>query len=113
MCYYLCRALAAPPAYIILNYRLMEPAILDQLKAAINKIKELVPPELLLPKVAIICGSGLSTLGSAIVDRIDIPYTDIPGFLTSHGTLHRYYGTVLVISFVLLDALQFQGTKAY
>jgi purine-nucleoside phosphorylase len=68
----------------------MDSATPDQLTAALDKLKKTVPSDLLSPRIAIICGSGLSALGSAIDDRIDIPYNDIPGFLTSHGALNRY-----------------------
>lgn len=57
----------------------------SKLLAALAKVKELIPVDLLSPKVAIVCGSGLSTLGSAIQGAISIPYADLPGFLTSQG----------------------------
>jgi len=59
----------------------------DNLAALLLKLRALVPSELLTPKVAIVCGSGLSTLGSVIIDRVDVPYTELPGFLTTQGTL--------------------------
>lgn len=55
------------------------------LSALLNRIQQLVPKELISPKVAIVCGSGLSTLGSAIIDRVDVPYHELPGFLASGG----------------------------
>jgi len=67
-----------------------EPAIRKHtLLAALAKVKELVPVDLLTPLVAIVCGSGLSTLGSAIKEGVVIPYTELPGFLTSQGTHYR------------------------
>jgi purine-nucleoside phosphorylase len=57
----------------------------ENIAAILLKLRTLVPSDLLTPKVAIVCGSGLSTLGSAIVDRVDVPYTELPGFLTSQG----------------------------
>jgi purine nucleoside phosphorylase len=59
----------------------------ENLAAVLLKLRELVPSELLTPKVAIVCGSGLSTLGSVIVDRVDVAFTELPGFLTSQGML--------------------------
>lgn len=64
----------------------MEPATKKhELSAALAKVRELVPADLLAPVVAIVCGSGLSTLGSTIEDAVDIPYKALPGFLTSKG----------------------------
>jgi purine-nucleoside phosphorylase len=64
----------------------MDPATKEQeLSAALAKVKQLVPANLLTPIVAIVCGSGLSTLASAITEAVVIPYVDLPGFLTSQG----------------------------
>lgn len=66
------------------------PTINDELlSAALAKVKELIPVNLLPPTVAIVCGSGLSTLGSAIEDPVAIPYADLPGFLTSQVEGHQ------------------------
>lgn len=47
-------------------------------------------PQHLKPKVGIICGSGLSTLGASLTDPVYIPYGEIPGFGISTGaTSHR------------------------
>ena len=66
----------------------MDSATSDKVSAALAKLKELVPEDLLSPIVAIVCGSGLSTLGSAIKDSVHVPYADLPGFLTSEGTCY-------------------------
>jgi hypothetical protein len=63
----------------------------ENLAALLLKLRALVPSELLTPKVAVVCGSGLSTLGSVIIDRVDVPYTELPGFLTSQGVLLSDY----------------------
>jgi hypothetical protein len=42
-------------------------------------------PRLLKPRVGIVCGSGLSTLGSHLRDKIEVPYSSIPGFGHSSG----------------------------
>lgn len=55
------------------------------LAASLDKLRRLIPAPLLSPKVAIVCGSGLGTLGSAITDRVDVPYAELPGFLTTQG----------------------------
>ncbi|KAG8759468.1 hypothetical protein FRC14_005849 [Serendipita sp. 396] len=61
----------------------------ETLDAALSRLHLLVPKPLLSPKVAIVCGSGLSTLGTSIQDRVDIPYSEIPGFLTSKVPGHQ------------------------
>ena len=47
---------------------------------AVHKIRSVLPAPLQAPRWGIICGSGLSTLGSSLVDSVEIPYSDIPGF---------------------------------
>ena len=44
-------------------------------------------PQHLKPKVGIICGSGLSTLGASLTDPVYIPYGEIPGFGISTGAI--------------------------
>lgn len=41
------------------------------------------------PRVAIICGSGLSGLGDLLTDACTIDYADIPGFPESTGARWR------------------------
>jgi purine-nucleoside phosphorylase len=40
---------------------------------------------LLTPRMGIVCGSGLSTLGSHLREKFEIPYASIPGFGHSSG----------------------------
>jgi hypothetical protein len=40
---------------------------------------------LLAPRLGIVCGSGLSTLASHIVDPVEIPYSALAGFGQGHG----------------------------
>jgi purine-nucleoside phosphorylase len=40
---------------------------------------------LLKPRMGIICGSGLSTLGSHLHEKVEIPYVSLPGFGHSSG----------------------------
>lgn len=56
------------------------------LNKAVKFIHGRIPEALLKPRVAIVCGSGLSTLGATIRGRIDLPYSSIPGFTSSTGT---------------------------
>jgi len=44
-----------------------------------------LPPQLHHPKVAVVCGSGLGGLADEIeaIPRVDVPYSDIPGFPVS------------------------------
>ncbi|PVF98242.1 inosine guanosine and xanthosine phosphorylase family protein [Serendipita vermifera] len=61
----------------------------EPLISAIHLIRHRVSEPLMAPKVAIICGSGLSTLGSALIDRVDITYEDIPGFIKTNVLGHQ------------------------
>jgi purine-nucleoside phosphorylase len=58
-------------------------ATLDALSTALNAAGK---PHLLRPRMGIVCGSGLSTLGSHLRDKIEVPYAEIPGFGHSSGT---------------------------
>src|SRR5258706_1252281 len=55
------------------------------LKEALKLIRDRIPVALQKPRVAIVGGSGLSTLGATIRSRVDLPYTSIPGFTSSTG----------------------------
>lgn len=55
------------------------------LEGAVKLIQDRIPASLQRPRVAIVCGSGLSTLGETIRGRVDLPYTSIPGFTSSTG----------------------------
>ncbi|CAO1616623.1 unnamed protein product [Sympodiomycopsis kandeliae] len=58
-------------------------------EAAVKKIRSLLPESLQTPKWGIICGSGLSTLGSSLIDSVEIPYSEIPGFSSSSVVGHK------------------------
>lgn len=60
-----------------------------EFSAAVEKIRSLLPAALQQPKWGIICGSGLSTLGSSLVDSVEIPYSEIPGFSQSSVVGHK------------------------
>jgi purine-nucleoside phosphorylase len=57
--------------------------------AASKYLQSRLPEELLHPKVAIICGSGLGGLVDTIDEtnckRVEFKYDDIPGFVSSTG----------------------------
>jgi hypothetical protein len=88
---------AAPPRHLLhsparvfepFTRLLMDPQSLDTenlLKGAVRLIHDLIPKALQRPRVAVVCGSGLSTLGATIRGRVDLPYTSIPGFTSSTG----------------------------
>ena len=61
------------------------PGTQNLLKEALKLIHDRIPAALQKPRVAIVCGSGLSTLGATIRSRVDLPYTSIPGFTSSTG----------------------------
>jgi purine-nucleoside phosphorylase len=55
------------------------------LTSALATIRARVPPNLVSPKVGIVCGSGLSGLGDSIRDKVVVPYGDLEGFGESGG----------------------------
>lgn len=61
----------------------------SEFATAVSKIHSLLPPALQSPTWGIICGSGLSTLGSSLVDSVEIPYSEIPGFSSSSVVGHK------------------------
>lgn len=56
---------------------------------AVNKIRSSLPPALQTPTWGIICGSGLSTLGSSLAHSVEVPYSEIPGFSSSSVVGHK------------------------
>ncbi len=54
----------------------------ERVQEIVDFIQKLVPKK---PEIAIICGSGLGGLAELIVDKIVIPYVDIPHFPRSTG----------------------------
>ncbi|EDP65489.1 inosine guanosine and xanthosine phosphorylase family protein [alpha proteobacterium BAL199] len=51
---------------------------IDALDAAVAAIRKAAPAA--VPRVGIVLGSGLGGVADAVVDAVDIPYGDIPGF---------------------------------
>ena len=58
----------------------------ERVEEIVGFIQKLAPTK---PEIAIICGSGLGGLAELITDKIVIPYTDIPHFPQSTGTLEQ------------------------
>lgn len=56
---------------------------------AVQAIKSRLPAELQQPEWGIVCGSGLSTLGSSLLDSVQVPYSSIPGFAHSSVQGHQ------------------------
>jgi len=54
----------------------------ERVQEIVAFIQKLVPTK---PEIAIICGSGLGGLAELVVDKIIIPYVDIPHFPRSTG----------------------------
>jgi purine-nucleoside phosphorylase len=52
---------------------------------SIDAIRAELPLYLQSPRVGIICGSGLSSIGTTFHKVVKIPYTKIPGFSKSTG----------------------------
>ena len=48
-------------------------------------LRKKLPSNLSLPKIAIICGSGLGGLAANITDKVELAYEKIPGFVSSTG----------------------------
>lgn len=56
----------------------------ERVQEIVASIQKLAP---IKPDIAIICGSGLSGLAELVVDKIVIPYSDIPHFPRSTGRI--------------------------
>ena len=54
----------------------------ERVQEIVAFIQNIVPAK---PEVAIICGSGLGGLAELVVDKVAIPYADIPNFPRSTG----------------------------
>lgn len=54
----------------------------ERVQEIVASIQKLAP---IKPEIAIICGSGLGGLAELVVDKIVIPYADIPHFPRSTG----------------------------
>lgn len=55
----------------------------------VTSLRDKLPSSLQHPALAIVCGSGLAGLADLLEERIDVPYTDIPGFAESTVVGHK------------------------
>lgn len=53
--------------------------------STLDALMRIVPERLQKPRIAIVCGSGLSTLVSSLRDVVEVPYTALEGFAKSTG----------------------------
>ncbi|CAG8585601.1 9418_t:CDS:2 [Paraglomus occultum] len=56
-----------------------------KINSANEYLRKNLPSHLSLPKIAIICGSGLGGLAVNITDKVELAYEEIPGFVSSTG----------------------------
>lgn len=66
----------------------MDDLVFQRSSDALQYLEQKLPPELRLPSVGIVCGSGLGGLAKTVIPqpRLEVNYTDIPHFPTSQGT---------------------------
>lgn len=69
----------------------MDGVVFQHATEALTYLNGRVPPALHGPTVGIICGSGLNGLADTVLPepRHEVPYTDIPHFPESTGTITR------------------------
>lgn len=65
----------------------MDDLVFQHSSDALQYLEKKIPPELRLPSVGIVCGSGLGVLAKTVMPqpRLEVDYTDIPHFPTSKG----------------------------
>ncbi|KAK0565158.1 Purine nucleoside phosphorylase [Tilletia horrida] len=74
-------------------------ALPPQFGAAVSAIRAAVPdPKLQAPVWGIVCGSGLSGLAASLVDKVEVPYSQIPGFAHSSVAGH---GSALAFGYLV------------
>ncbi|KAH9912575.1 uncharacterized protein B0H18DRAFT_889727 [Fomitopsis serialis] len=57
--------------------------------STLDVLSRILPARLLQPRVAIVCGSGLSTLANSLRDVVEVPYSSLEGFGKSTVEGHR------------------------
>lgn len=62
-----------------------------------------------IPRVAVIAGSGLSTLGDLVDDAVTIPYTELPGFPRPEYEVPGHVGQLVCGTIGGTDVIVFQG----
>lgn len=55
----------------------------------VSVLRGKLPTALHSPKLAVVCGSGLAGLADLLQERVDVPYSDIPGFAESTVAGHK------------------------
>lgn len=65
----------------------MDDLIFQRCSEALHYLENKIPPELRLPSVGVVCGSGLGGLAKTVMPqpRLEVDYTDIPHFPASKG----------------------------
>ncbi|KAM0747979.1 hypothetical protein T439DRAFT_328641 [Meredithblackwellia eburnea MCA 4105] len=56
-----------------------------------DHLQTVLPPSLLKPTVAIVCGSGLSGLADILTDTVYVDYSTLPGFATASVPGHKSF----------------------
>lgn len=66
----------------------MDDLIFQRSSDALHYLDSKIPPELRLPSVGVICGSGLGELAKTVIQqpRFEVDYNDIPHFPASKGS---------------------------
>ena len=67
----------------------MSTSTLPAPSSVVSSLREKLPSTHQHPSLAIVCGSGLAGLADLLEERIDIPYSDIPGFQESTVVGHK------------------------
>lgn len=69
----------------------------------VSSLRTKLPAALQHPALAVVCGSGLAGLADLLEDRVDVPYSEIPGFAESTVVGHKSmlsFGTLSGVSVV-------------
>ena len=87
------------------------PRVID-VAAAAEYLRERLP---FAPRIAVVLGSGLGHLTGEVIDGIDVPFEDVPGFPPSgvEGHAGRYVGGVLEGAPVLLQAGRYHAYEGH
>ncbi|MDR0362697.1 MAG: purine-nucleoside phosphorylase [Planctomycetota bacterium] len=82
----------------------MSETLRQRIDGAVDYIKARTDIE---PRLAIVLGTGLGNLASAVEDKVEIPYDEIPGFVRS--TVKSHKGQVMLGRFAGVPALMLEG----
>jgi len=87
-----------------MHHSTIEMASFDQCSKALDYIRTKTS---ISPKIGIVCGSGLGGIGDLVVDPIQFPYKEIPGFHESSVSGHK--SRLLVGKLAGIDVVLMQG----